>query len=155
MEKSRPMPPSPMNLVISKSAAICAKPVFMLNVPLAFLRFISPSFANDKFREISACSISPFVSMSKELLNSIGLFRESMFKVIFRSLMIVFSCNWWSMNVNFPLLIFALILVSNKNAGITRGVYFGFSTGFLDISGTGFSTISGAGIGSAGLLISS
>ena len=48
------------------------------------------------------------------------------------------------MNVNFPLLTFALILRSNKSAGITRT---GFIVGFLVTSGVGFLTFSGVGFG--------
>ena len=47
------------------------------------------------------------------------------------------------MNVNFPLLTFALILRSDKSAGITRGAGTGFPAGFLATPGVGFSTFSG------------
>ena len=94
MEKLRPVPPSPLNFVISKSVVIKAKPVFMLNVPVAFPGSIFPPFASETFKEISACSVSPFASMSKAHWSSIGLLRESILKVVFKSFMRVSSCNW-------------------------------------------------------------
>ena len=149
IKKSRPVPPLPLNLAISKSPIIRAKPVFKLNVPLAFLRLILPSSANDTCRKMSACSVLSFVSISKTLLNSIGLSIDSMFNVVLKFFIIVSSPNLWSMNANFPLFIFAFNSIYNRKGRASRA-YFTSPTAFSTTSGARFSIVLSDGIASAG-----